>query len=97
MRETVRQNVLPVEDRLGILQAREQGDLGALEQELVPPRHGVQQRLELEILHQGVGIRRQLTVDRHATIAVHEQDPHEPSRFFRRSSVSPYLSAIAHA
>jgi hypothetical protein len=52
--EAVREYPLAVHDRAGIAQARQDAPLGHLEQELVPGRHRVPERVELEVLGQHV-------------------------------------------
>ena len=56
--EAVREYPLAVHDRAGIVEARQDGPLGHLEQELVPGRHRVPQRLEFEVLRQHVVVSR---------------------------------------
>jgi len=50
--EAVREHLLAVHDRVGTGQAREDGPLGHLKQELVAGRHRVPERLELQVLGQ---------------------------------------------
>jgi hypothetical protein len=61
VRKAVREHVLPIDDGVRIGQARQDGPLGHLEQELVPGRHRVPQRPEFEVLreHRVVASRRE--------------------------------------
>ncbi len=81
----IAQDLLAVGDRPRVVEARQDGRSGDVEEELVAERHGREQRVELQVLRQIVCAGGELVLEVEVPVAVHEEGLHEPMRCFRRS------------
>jgi hypothetical protein len=78
--QAVGEHLLAIADCLGVQQARQHGPLGHLVQELVPARHGVNQRAELQVLDQRRLVGRSFPLQVEVLDGMHEQGLHRAMR-----------------
>lgn len=97
MLEAVGEDVLPVEDGLGLGQAGEEAVPRDVAQVLIPTRHRVEERVELEVLRERLRVCRKIRLEVEVTLAVREVRLHRAMRLLSRSDLRPYFSAIAQA
>jgi hypothetical protein len=79
--EAVLEDLLAVANRVRICEAREEAPPRDLAQEFVTAGHRAEERAELEILAQRVGVGGQRLLEIEVALAVHEEDLHRGTRF----------------
>ncbi len=83
--EAIAENRLAIEDFAGIGEAREEDLLGEVAEILVATRHRVKERLQLQILLQRLGVRRQGQLKIEVPIGVKQVRLHRTIRLLSRS------------
>ncbi len=83
--DAVHEDLLAVHDGLGVVETRKDDTPGHIEQKPVAVRHCLEQRRELEILHQVRVIRRQLGPEVEVLVFVQQMGLHVPTLRRRRS------------
>ena len=84
MLQGVAQHALAIGDLGRVGEAGEQADLGHLEEEVVARRHRGKERLQLQILGEGLGVRWKLLAQIEVPVAVHQERLHRLTRSRKR-------------
>ena len=71
-----------MQNRRDVVQQREHCFLGHVQQEWVALRHGLEQHLELEVLHKILRAGRRLLFEVEVAISVHQESLHDASLCF---------------
>jgi len=78
--EAIAEDALAIENRFRVGKAREKAVGGELAQVLVAARHRIKERVELEVLAESPGVRRQRLLEVEVAVGVHEVDLHRAIR-----------------